>query len=63
MKIVTQWKALGVLMVLLGTKGIITGSIGYTAYARVEGSSACVVGVLMIVVGFLLLFPKKGKRE
>lgn len=61
MKISTQWKFVGGLMVLIGVNAVFTGSAGLTLYGRAEGVAARVVGVLMMITGLFLVFPRKPK--
>jgi hypothetical protein len=46
-------------MMLVGAKALITGSVGYKIYIEVDGSVARLIGGLMVVMGVMLVFPRK----
>ena len=56
---VTEWKLAGGIMVLVGIIAVFTGRAGLTYYGHAEGLGARVVGVLMVIGGIKLIFPKK----
>ena len=59
MGIVSQWKIVGWLMMLVGVKALITGSVGYKIYIEAEGGVARLIGGLLVFTGVMLAFPRK----
>ena len=60
---VEKWKWFGGLLVFCGIIAIITERSGWTIYGRAEGTTAQVVGVIMILIGIKLIFPMLLSRK
>ncbi len=60
---VTEGKVVGYLIVICGIMAIVSGSAGLTLYGRLDGSTARIVGCLMLLLGLKLIFPVKWFRK
>lgn len=59
---IQKGKWLGGLFVFCGIFAFVSGKAGWTLYGRLDGDSARIVGVIMVVFGFFMIFPKKSKK-
>ena len=56
---INQWQVLGIVVLISGIMALVTGRAGLTYYGWIGGSGAHVAGILMIIYGVYLLYPKK----
>lgn len=56
---INQWQLLGVIVLISGIMALVTGRAGLTYYGHTEGISSQIVGILMVIYGIYLVYPKK----
>lgn len=59
----TEWKVAGWVMSIVGMVFLISGRAGFTYYGYAEGQGARVVGVLMVIIGLSLAFPRASRKD